>query len=121
MVQESHDQPTSCADRYGLPGTARIPDRRGRVLVGDGIEPADHYGGRIGLASSTVASGNRLPQRMSGWRQLRVFGGASRTARGSAWNSAKVHFIGAVAIDENLLCQSYHLHRQPSAHAPKAV
>ena len=29
--------------------------------------------------------------------------------------------IGPVAIDENSLCQSYHLHRQPSAHAPKAV
>src|SRR5215469_9984052 len=46
-------------------------------------------------------------------------GGASRTARGSAWNSAKVHFIGPVAIDENSLCQSYHLHRQLSVHAPK--
>ena len=45
--------------------------------------------------------------------------GASRTARGSAWNSAKVHFIAPAAIDENSLCQSYHLHRQPSVHAPK--
>jgi len=80
-VQESHDQPTSSADRYGLPGTARIPDRRGRVLVGDGIEPADHYGGRIGLASSTVASGDRPPQRMSGWRQLKVWGCVSDGAR----------------------------------------
>jgi len=43
------------------------------VLVGDGIEPADHCGGRIGLASSTVASGDRLPQHMSGWRQLKVW------------------------------------------------
>src|SRR5215471_1073855 len=43
---------TSSADRYGLPGTATIHDRRGCVLVGDGIEPADHCGGRIGLASA---------------------------------------------------------------------
>jgi hypothetical protein len=58
-----------------------------RVPVGDGMEPADHYGGRIGLASSTVASGDRLPQRMSGWRQLRVWGCVS-----DGWNSAKGHW-----------------------------
>src|SRR5215471_7483687 len=109
---------TSSADRHGLPGTARIPDRGGCVLVGDGIEPADHCGGRIGLAS---ARSHRAIACRNGCRAgvNSGCGGASRTARGSAWNSAKVHFIGPVAIDENSLCQSYHLHRQPSAHAPK--
>ena len=51
------------------------------MLVGDGIEPADHCGGCIGRASSTVASGDRLPQRMSGWRQLKVWGCVSDGAR----------------------------------------
>ena len=110
---------TSSADRYGLPSTARIHDRRGCVLVGDGIEPADHCGGRIGLASSTLASGDRLPQRMSGWRQLK--GVEVRLGRRTEAHGTRPKVIGPVAIDENSLCQSYHLHRQLPSTPPKAV
>jgi len=38
------------------------------VLIDDGIEPADHCGGRLGLASSAGRIGRSLPQRMPGCR-----------------------------------------------------